>query len=328
MKNLLFLSLAGMLCFCACTSESDPIPANDGKVKVRFQLDVRPDIVAFGTRSMPSDNTLPAEPQSANTTTPEPGEDQDLPETDPKAEQSTFSFLEYIVFNEDEEVVRQQQYENEGSGTESMEITDEFTPGIYTICFLAHSSDDVELDGTGLTFPSSVSECFYCSDNFEVVIGDDILKSFTLKRIVSRVEFVPKDTIPEEVASFKITTSGIYNTFNLISGYATEETTPFTLEKTFTETDRNAEQKIVHSFYTFVPQTDEPDGKATLESALLQALNTESEAEREKTIRDIPIYANRITRYTGNLYTNINDANFTIEIDTQWGETIEEIIED
>ena len=49
-----------MLCFCACTSESDPIPANDGKVKVRFQLDVRPDIVAFGTRSMPSDNTLPA----------------------------------------------------------------------------------------------------------------------------------------------------------------------------------------------------------------------------------------------------------------------------
>ena len=45
---------------------------------------------------------------------------------------------------------------------------------------------------------------------------------------------------------------------------------------------------------------------------------------RQKQINNIPIYRNRITRYTGTLYTpNITDTQFTLTINKEWGEYVE-----
>ena len=67
-----------------------------------------------------------------------------------------------------------------------------------------------------------------------------------------------------------------------------------------------------------------PEKGAEAESALIDAVTisalTEKDGiERTRTITEVPIYRNKITRYTGTLYTpSIVDGELTIEIETEW----------
>lgn len=318
MKKFLFLCLASAGLLSACSSDSESLEVIDeGTVSVRFYLELQPDVVPFGTRVMPGG--LPAEPSVVEEP---PVSEPEEPIEEPA--ESMFSCLEYVVFDQDDRIIKHQQLKSEEGNTTEMMVADEFSPGSYQICFMAHSSSGVQLDGNNLVFPDEVGECFFYSDNFEVEIGNDIEENFTLSRVVSRVEFVSKDDVPDNITSFKVETSGIYKTFDLLYGYAAKETSAFTLTHVFTDDDRTPGNAPVHAFYTFVPQGE----GNTLAKATLQALDAEEESVREKEITDIPIYPNRITRYTGILYTNATDASFNLVINTDWGEAIEEDIKD
>lgn len=315
MKKVISLIAASVCFLSACSSDSTQVGDVDVEsVPVRFHLELQPDIIPFYTRVIPEG--LPSEPVA------EENESSD-PDSGETSTSSSFSFMEYVVFDENEQIVRNERLKHDDDDS-SMEITDEFTPGVYQICFFAHSSEDAELSDGKITFPTDVSECFYYLGDFEVEVGNDIEKSYTLERRIARVEFVPKDELPDYIASFRITTSGIYKTFDLLTGYATDKTNEFTLTETFTADDRRDDAKLAHAFYTFVPETQESDGKAIISEACLQALSSGGNPEREKVVSDIPIYINRITRYTGTLYTNINDGTFNLNIDDRWGETLEE----
>lgn len=319
MKKFLFLCLASAGLLSACSSDSESLEVIDeGTVSVRFYLELQPDVVPFGTRVMPGG--LPAEPSVVEEP---PVSEPEEPIEEPA--ESMFSCLEYVVFDQDDRIIKHQQLKSEEGNTTEMMVADEFSPGVYQICFLAHSSSDIQLEGNNMVFPDEVSECFYYSEEFEVEIGDDMTENFTLTRVVSRVEFVATDNeIPDDITSFKVETSGIYKAFDLLYGYAAKETSAFTLTHVFTDDDREPGNAPVHAFYTFVPQGEEN----TLTKATLQALDAEEEPVREKEITDIPIYPNRITRYSGILYTNATDASFNLVINTDWGEAIEEDIKD
>lgn len=320
MKKFSFLLMTSAILFCACSSESEPFePTNERTVPVRFYLELQPDVVPFNTRVMP--DGLPVEP----TVVEEPPVSE--PDPDPAVEptKSTFSFIEYVVFDEEEHIIKHQQLKNDDENATGMIVADEFSPGVYQICFFAHSTSDVQLEGSNLTFPDKVSECFYTFENFEVEIGNDIEEDFTLKRIVSRVEFKSKDDVPENIASFKVETSGIYKTFDLLHGYATEETSAFTLTRTFTDEDRLPGKAPVHAFYTFVPREESTGG---LSEATLKALDKEGKVVREKEVLNIPIYTNCITRYLGILYTNASDASFNLDINTDWGKVVSVELDD
>ena len=319
MKKFLFLCLASAGLLSACSSDSESLEVIDeGTVSVRFYLELQPDVVPFGTRVMPGG--LPAEPSVVEEP---PVSEPEEPIEEPA--ESMFSCLEYVVFDQDDRIIKHQQLKSEEGNTTEMMVADEFSPGVYQICFLAHSSSDIQLEGNNMVFPDEVSECFYYSEEFEVEIGDDMTENFTLTRVVSRVEFVATDNeIPDDITSFKVETSGIYKTFDLLYGYAAKETSAFTLTHVFTDDDREPGNAPVHAFYTFVPEGEEN----SLTKATLQALDAEEEPVREKEITDIPIYPNRITRYSGILYTNATDASFNLVINTDWGEAIEEDIKD
>ena len=313
------MASAGLLSACSSDSESLEV-IDEGTVSVRFYLELQPDVVPFGTRVMPGG--LPAEPSVVEEP---PVSEPEEPIEEPA--ESMFSCLEYVVFDQDDRIIKHQQLKSEEGNTTEMMVADEFSPGVYQICFLAHSSSDIQLEGNNMVFPDEVSECFYYSEEFEVEIGDDMTENFTLTRVVSRVEFVATDEIPGDITSFKVETSGIYKTFDLLYGYAAKETSAFTLTHVFTDDDRKPGNAPVHAFYTFVPQGEENTlAKATLQA--LDALDAKEEPVREKEITDIPIYPNRITRYTGILYTNATDASFNLVINTDWGEAIEEDIKD
>lgn len=64
-----------------------------------------------------------------------------------------------------------------------------------------------------------------------------------------------------------------------------------------------------------LPESD----AACIDAVTISALTEEDGIERTRTITEIPIYRNKITRYTGTLYTpSIVDGELTVEIETEW----------
>lgn len=310
MKKLVYLLFgASLFLFGACRSASDPInEVQNSLVSVRFQVDMQSDIVPFHTRSMPGN--LPGEPTIGNDGEGEP------------QEPTACRFIEYLVYNDSKEFVKQSRFEN------GPQISDSLYPGIYTVYFFAHSTEAVKREGNTLVFPDDVSESFFQFMEIEVESGRDFQENITLKRVVSKVEFVPKDELPADVARFTITASGIYKTFDLFTGRATGKTSPFESTTIFEPEDYLPGKQQVHAFFTFVPESDKPDGAGSIEQITLVAENKTAQVAREKQIGQVPIYPNRITRYKGTLYTLAGDGSFQIDIDQAWGEDIEQDLEE
>ena len=67
-----------------------------------------------------------------------------------------------------------------------------------------------------------------------------------------------------------------------------------------------------------------PVSAAIVEERVAEVSEETPEPVRERTITQVPIYRNKITRYTGTLYTGGETlTNFILDLDTEWGETIE-----
>lgn len=306
MKKVKTLFLSGIcLTLAACSSSEWEASSPVQKIPVRFRIALQPDILPFGTRSMPAG--VPGEPTAQSGDSPSPGS-------------PAYSFLEYAVFDSEGALVEHQQIRHSGNG--GQEITIELPVGVYSVGFLAHSSASAAWEGAAVVFPESVSESFFQQEEIEVENNVDSEISTTLERIVARVEFVPKDAVPQNVARYRISTT-LYHAFDMMEGKATDATLPFTLSKEFTAADREPDQRASHAFYTFVPQTKASQKSGSIPATTLQALEAGGDVWREKSVADITIFPNRITRYTGTLYTNSGNGVFDIDIDSQWGETIE-----
>lgn len=309
MKYQNYLLCAAVVLLGACESENHPLSQQSNQmVKVSFNIKLEPEIVSFGTKAMPGN--LPDEPEADTNTPVEP------PTAEPDTENtsSMLSTVEYAVFNNDLELVKLQSIDI--ADQNSLNITDVFEAGIYTFCFLAHPFENVSAEGNILSFPDELKECFYSSNEYEVETGTDFNETITLDRIVSKIEIVPTDKLPDKVTSYQITASGTYNAFDILNGHATATTTPFSRTVTFSAEDYAAAKGPSHHIYTFVPQTE----PGTIGSINLKALDKDGDLLREKTITDAPLHVNRITRYTGTLYNVSSDASFVFEINDEWGE--------
>lgn len=313
MKYQNYLLSAAILLLGACSSENAPLVEKTNQlVKVSFNIELEPEIIPFSTKAMPGN--LPSEPEAENSSSTE------NPTEEPSS--SLFSTVEYAVYDQDLNLVKLQSIDV--AEPNSLNITDVFEAGIYTFCFLAHPFEQVTAEGNILTFPEEMKECFYSSKEFEVVVGTDFNETITLDRIISKIEIVPRDEVPEKVKSYQITASGIYNSFDILNGYAKETTVPFSRTVSFSTEDYAAAQGPSHHIFTFVPKTE----PGTISNISLKALDESGDLLREKTITDAPIYVNRTTRYTGTLYNVSSDASFVFEVNTDWGETIENEIEE
>lgn len=301
MKRVTLLAFACMYGFTSCrTSQPEEKEFPQPAYTIRFQIQPAPEIVSFQpTRSIPG--TRPAEPEIA-------GEDN--------VATTLFKSIEYAVYNNDTaELLRHKHTteadeENEDFGAY---IYDEFTPGHYKICILAHSANKVSLTDGSATF-NAVSDAFYASCEIEINShSTDQSVYLLLRRIVSRVALMATDKVPPQASEFQMDISGLYPTFNLWEGEAESNTANYSIRHTFTAAEKQSGTRIKHEFFTLVP----PDNP-TISQLATQTIDTDQHVLHSRNITAIPIYTNKTTRYNCSLYSpGTVDGTFQLEIESE-----------
>ena len=134
--------------------------------------------------------------------------------------------------------------------------------------------------------------------------------------------------VPEQVDQFLIETSGRYHQLCLLDGKTPAVTEAFSRTVAFKAEDKLPDTRVKHFFYSFVPEAAPEAASAFLDAMILTSQSGSSEVQRQRTITQVPLYRNRITRYTGTLYTpSIVDGLFDLQIDTNWGEYVDQVLE-
>lgn len=310
------------ICLCLFTSCSDessinePIP--EKKVVVNFNFALKQEISPFvRTKSIPSG--IPGEPVANNQT----DEGTVPPEKEETLPADKILFIELGVYeNNTDQLIEHRQY-NVTEQQKNLKVQYSFTAGIYKVRFIAHSTEGITFaeESNLMTF-KEMKDTFWGSEEIEID-ATQTTQSFTitLNRIVAGVEFVPTDIIPENIDFFSIETSGIYNKINLLDGSISKETMPFSINTEFKAEDKQPGKYIKHFFYTFVPEPETEATTAVINNMILTSQTSEGDIQRQRKINNAPLYKNRITRYTGTLYTpSIVDGNFELVINTDWGE--------
>lgn len=307
MKTTILSVFVYLLCFAAC-SQSTPEPETiRKKYSVQFHIQPAPEILPFQpTKSIPGG--IPPEP---GTSTPEGGGDATR----------LFTQIEYIVYDkESSEQIHKKQFTEDGNEDFGTFLYDEFESGSYTICILAHSVEDVSFAGNTVNF-DNVSDAFFATREINIDGSQDQTVEIVLHRIVSRVEFVATDDIPQPAAQLHLQISGLYNTFNFFTGETGNTPSEHSLQYSFTATDKLNSSKHKTSFLTLVPAGI----PASIKEVTLETLDSDNYPLYTQTLKNIPLYVNRTTRYTGTLFpTGLINGTFELSVENNgaWGEEV------
>ena len=265
---------------------------------VQFSIQMEKEIMSFPSiRSMP-DNAIP-EPSVSKAG----DEDAELNEL--------CSTIEYVVFK-DEEIPafikhKQFTYNPTDLDADFSCIYDSLPQGDYKFYFLAHNSKNAALSGSTFSF-DSISDTFYEMLSLNIGVADVVNRDISLQRIVSRVEFMATDSVSDILKQFDMEIDGISNQLDISTGQGIKTPDKQILSYTFKD-DEIGEVNKIHSFYTFIPATDNKI------AVRLSAIAKNDEPIRERQINNIIPEKNKIIRYKGRLYSRSeSDDTFQISI--------------
>ncbi|MCD7978850.1 MAG: FimB/Mfa2 family fimbrial subunit [Tannerellaceae bacterium] len=301
------------LAWCLTSCENDPsreVDHSQTSYTIRINIQPHAQIEPFpDVKSIP--DGIPHEP------------------TLPTEKEFPFLFIEYAVYDlKADTLVHHYSLSKEYArdGEFGAHLYDTLQTGKYRLCFLAHSiSERSPMDTKSFTFPRT-GDIFYTSKDITVDESiHDTPVEVLLKRKVSRVEFVPKDTLPEQSGKLQIIADKIYNTFNIYTGLASPLTIPLDTTIQFSKSVENNSPSLEYGFFTFVPEDNE------MHLVKINTYDNQNNLIRHREINQLPIYENRITRYTMILFhapATEEDFQIDLEIDEEWGEDIDRDIND
>ena len=288
MRKKVFFALGCVLYLTGCDSSSlEKVIPQTKFFPIQFSIQMEKEIVSFPTRSIPN-NVIP-EP-----TVSKAGEsDAELNEI--------CSTIEYVVFkNEDTPaLIKHKQFTYDSK-----------------FYFLAHNSKNAVLSGSTFSF-DSISDTFYEMISLNIDVAEITNKDVSLQRIVSRIEFMATDSVSDILKQFDMEIDGISNQLNIATGQGIKIPDKQILSYTF-KNNEIGEVNKVHSFYTFIPPTDNKI------AVRLSAIAKNDEPIRERQIDNIIPEKNKIIRYKGRLYSRSeSDDTFQISIynNGKWEET-------
>lgn len=312
MRHFATQAIACLLCFCSCNNSHDELTdlsSNEDLFPIQFSIDLQKEVLPFrSTKSIPDLDI--SEPSTNN-----PSE-TDL-STPPEEDQSLYKQIDYLVYTKSSprKLVKHKQFKI-GDPDFSI-IYDSLPRGSYQFCFLAHSDANIAIQGETAEF-QKISDTFHLYQLQTIEAGEKLVKDVSLKRIVSKIEFVATDTVTNNLKSFAIDVTGFQKKIDLTTGLGISEGETYSSTYSF-KTEDYGKLNFTHSFYTFVPAND------SRLSANLKATNLQGENTRTRTIAEIQAQQNRTIRYSGHLYLppKSNDT-FTIDIINggTWDETI------
>lgn len=314
MKREVLYALACVLYLTGCSNNpslEEVVNPEKEVYPVQFSIQMEKEVLSFPvTRSMP-DNTIP-EPSVSKAD----GEEAELNEL--------CSTIEYVVYKEEENTsiyVKNKQfvYDTSAMDIDFGFVYDSLPQGNYTFYFLAHNSKTATLSNSVFSF-DKVSDTFYDVLSLEIGAAEEINEDITLQRIVSRIEFMAIDSVPAMLKQFDMEINGTACQLDITTGMGIKASEKQILSYAFKNEDIGVVNKI-HSFYTFIPATD---NKLAVH---LSAIAQSNELIRERQINDIIPEKNKIIRYKGRLYSRSeSDDTFQISIyeNGKWGEETEE----
>lgn len=230
--------------------------------------------------------------------------------------------LNFVVYQSGKKVKAVSQTSDEshfGQASFSLE------PGTYQVLALAHSASK----NPTLTNPEKIqftnadgySDTFFC---YETVVVDEekTTEELVLNRVTSMFRFITKDSVPANVERIRFYYTGGSGALNAVTGYGcvNSQQTVF-----FDITDEMRGHPLTLEAYT-IPKADKGVLKVTV-----TAYGQDVTIIKEKELEDVPIEVNKITEYTGYLFSeqNGNDDNphhadedgpvsFSIRLLTEW----------
>lgn len=189
--------------------------------------------------------------------------------------------------------------------------------GKYHLVIVAHSNEKnaTTTDINKITFDGKLSDTFHHYKEIELQAGSNNI-DIVLERVTAMFRLEITDEIPENVKQLKFQYTGGSSTLSGFTGAGSVNSRQTEI--------RNIQAGVnTYEVYTF-PHSDDKKLKMTI-----IALNASGETVCTKTFEDVAVSKNMITRYKGNLFTNIappaasDNYNFSISVNTDWkGEKI------
>lgn len=226
-----------------------------------------------------------------------------------------FTKLNVMLFNEDGtryfEKVRTQYSSDENFGQMSLTLP----AGEYTVVAVGHSSAKSATIKSPEMVQFTASDGEKLTDTFcycgNVTIGDEPAQyALTMSRVTAMVRFQFTDEeIPASLASVKFDYTGGSANFNPLTSEGTTKSTQ--------SENRPVSGNDVYQVFTFPYLSATGTLKMTI-----SALTASGEVIKKKTIDAVPVTRNRITTYTGPLFTDgagtITQSGFGFTVNPDW----------
>jgi hypothetical protein len=203
-----------------------------------------------------------------------------------------------------------------GFGTVAVSLTE----GTYKVVAVAHNSTEgnATISSTEkVTFANNkMTDTFcYCGD---LVVGTEpVNKELQMQRVVAMVRLTINGTIPDDVARFKFYYTGGSSTLNPSTGYGCVNSK----QTEYRATVLDGSPVKVYEIYTAPHELND------VLKLVITAQDADNSTVNEWTMENIPVTKNKITTWTGSLFSNdgggpSTDGSITITLDTTWGGTV------
>ena len=186
--------------------------------------------------------------------------------------------------------------------------------GTHHIYFIASRGAGAVLNTTAhaLTF-TSVRDTFW--KDYEITISSGTSsgnRSVTLDRIVTKLKLTFTDAIPEGAATFNVTPSSWYYGVDYTTGEPSEATANGTITVNIPSSEIGVSNEAV-SIFGFSSATEWTTDVA------VDCKTSDSGVLGSATIADAPFVRNRVSEYTGPLFTA--GGGMTLSLNTEWDES-------
>ena len=184
--------------------------------------------------------------------------------------------------------------------------------GDHTIYFVASRGDTPTIDGTTISW-TKPSDTFWASRSITIAPSTSASQTVSLQRVATRLRLTVMDEIPATLAQICITPSHWYYGIDYLTGEATDDRqTERTINVPASYIGTTGQ--LYANFYSMSPSS------AWQTDITMKAKDGDGGVMSQIGIADVPLERNRVTNYSGPLFSANRTSSVTA--DGEWGEDI------
>lgn len=191
-------------------------------------------------------------------------------------------------------------------------VTLETDYGEHTLYFVASRGDTPTIDGTVISWVKP-SDTFWQGITLDIQPSTATAQSVGLQRVATRLRITVTDEVPSDLATLSVTPSHWYYGLDYMTGEAADDRTT-TRTISVPASYAGTTGQLVASFYCLSPSTE------WLTNITLTAIAQDNSTLAAITIPDVPMRQNRITDFSGTLFSTGRLMNITV--DDEWGDPL------